>query len=165
MGSFYRIDSNNNFNDIVGGGGEGANAQGNWETPFIKDPSNDAVLYLGKDGVFKSTDFGNSWSSLGGPGAGNLNNIAVSWNNNDRMYISKEGSMWTTGDGGSNWSSISGLPNAYITDIQIDPANENRVFVSLSSYLGDKVFVSANAGGSWTAMSDGLPDVPVHCLA
>jgi hypothetical protein len=165
FGSFYRIDSNNNFADIVGGGGEGANAQGNWETPFIKDPSNDAVLYLGKDGVFKSTDFGNSWSSLGGPGAGNLNNIAVAWSNNDRMYISKEGSMWTTGDGGSNWNSISGLPNAYITDIQIDPANADRVFISVSSYLGDKVFVSANAGGSWTAMSDGLPNVPVHCLA
>ena len=165
FGSFYRIDSNNNFADIVGGGGEGANAQGNWETPFIKDPDNDAVLYLGKDGVFKSTDFGNSWSSLGGPGAGNLNNIAVAWNNNDRMYISKEGSMWTTADGGSNWNSISGLPNAYITDIQIDPANADRVFISVSSYLGDKVFVSANAGGSWTAMSDGLPNVPVHCLA
>ena len=165
LGSFYRIDSNNNFSDIVGGGGTGADAGGNWETPFIKDPSNDAVLYLGKDGVFKSTDFGNSWSALGGPGAGNLNNIAVAWTNTDRMYISKEGSLWTTGDGGSNWNAVSGLPNAFITDIQIDPANANRVFVSLSSYLGDKVFVSADAGGSWNAMSTGLPDVPVHCLA
>jgi hypothetical protein len=165
LGSFYRIDSNNNFTDIAGGGGEGANAQGNWETPFIKDPDNDAVLYLGKDGVFKSTDFGNSWSSLGGPGAGNLDNIAVAWTNNDRMYISKEGSLWTTANGGDNWSEVSGLPNAYITDIQIDPATAERVFVSVSSYLGDKVFVSDDAGGSWTAMSNGLPNVPVHCLA
>ena len=165
LGSFYRIDSNNNFTDIAGGGGEGANAQGNWETPFIKDPDNDAVLYLGKDGVFKSTDFGNSWSSLGGPGAGNLDNIAVAWTNTDRMYISKEGSLWTTANGGDNWSAVSGLPNAYITDIQIDPATAERVFVSVSSYLGDKVFVSDDAGGSWTAMSNGLPNVPVHCLA
>ena len=165
LGSFYRIDSNNNFSDIAGGGGTGANAEGNWETPFIKDPNNDAVLYLGKDGMFKSTDFGNSWSSLGGPGAGNLNNIAVAWNNTDRMYISKGGSMWTTSDGGGNWTSISGLPDAYITDIQIDPATAERVFVSVSSYLGEKVFVSTDAGGSWTAMSNGLPSVPVHCLA
>ena len=115
--------------------------------------------------MFKSTDFGNSWSSLGGPGAGNLNNIAVAWNNTDRMYISKGGSMWTTSDGGGNWTSISGLPDAYITDIQIDPATAERVFVSVSSYLGEKVFVSTDAGGSWTAMSNGLPSVPVHCLA
>ena len=165
-GGFYRIDSNNNFADITGGSGnEGADADGNWETPFIMDPNNDGTLYMAKDGVFKSTDFGSSWTTLGGPDAGNLDNLAIAWTNTDRMYISKGGNMWTSANGGANWSAVIGLPDRYITDIQVAPANANRVFVSQSTFNDNQVYLSSNAGGSWTAMADGLPNVPVHCLA
>ena len=49
LGSFYRIDSNNNFSDIAGGGGTGANAEGNWETPLYIKRSSCLPLFVNKN--------------------------------------------------------------------------------------------------------------------
>ncbi len=163
-GAFYRIANGTNFVDIASSGGTGVNAQGDWETPFEKDPDADGTVYIAKDGVWKSTDFGSNWTFLGGPGVGNLENLAISWLDPNRIYVSKGSAMYTSSNGGSTFTAISGLPGVFITDILIDPTDASRVLVSQSTFTGTQVHVSTNAGASWTAMDAGLPNAPANCL-
>ncbi len=163
-GAFYRIANGTSFVDIAGSGGTGVNAQGDWETPFEKDPDADGTVYIAKDGVWKSTDFGSNWTFLGGPGVGNLENLAISWLDPNRIYVSKGSAMYTSSNGGSTFTAISGLPGVFISDILIDPTDASRVFVSQSTFTGTQVHVSTNAGASWTAMDAGLPNAPANCL-
>ena len=163
-GAFYRIANGTNFVDIAGSNGTGVNAQGDWETPFEKDPNADGTVYIAKDGVWKSTDFGSNWTFLGGPGAGNLENLAVSWLDPNRIYVSKSSALYTSSNGGSSFTAISGLPNVFISDILIDPTDASRVFVSQSTFTGTQVHVSTDAGATWSAMDSGLPNAPAYCL-
>ena len=163
-GAFYRTLDGGSFTDICGSSGTGVDAQGDWETPFEKDPDADGTVYVAKDGVWRSTDFGSNWTFLGGPSVGNLENLAISWVDPNRMYVSRSGTMYTSGNGGSTFTTVTGLPGSFITDIQIDPTNPSRVFVSQSTFTGTQVHVSNDAGNSWTPMDAGMPDSPAYCL-
>jgi len=47
-----------------------AMAPGNWDGPFIISPHDPSTLYAGLDRLFKSTDRGDTWRSLGDPTSG-----------------------------------------------------------------------------------------------
>ena len=84
-----------------------------------------------------------------------------------------------TGNGWHN-AKAAGLPSRYITSVRMDPANPRRVYVTLADYLptsveyrepgvlGDStakvgkghVFVSNDAGETFTDISANLPDAP-----
>lgn len=73
-----------------------------------------------------------------------------------------------------------GLPNRYITGIAIDRTNPRTVYVSLGGYLtrwtppgyldknaragGEHVYVSHDAGNTFTDVSGNLPDTPVNFI-
>lgn len=79
-------------------------------------------------------------------------------------------------------ASAKGLPNRFVTSIKIDPNDVRRIYVSLGGYgrrwvppgsLQDKsaevgdghLFVSSDAGETFTDISGNLPDVPVTSVA
>ena len=78
-------------------------------------------------------------------------------------------------------AAASGLPERYITDVLVDPADPKVVYVTLAGYarrwippgsLGDDtskigsghVFVSRDAGESFTDLSGNLPDEPANAV-
>ncbi len=114
-----------------------------------------------EDGLYKSTDGGETWTKLEGhglpaPPMGRIG-LAVAPSDGNRVYAlieSKEGILWRSDDGGANWKMVSNdsLIDArpfYFSHIAVDPKNPNRVFA-----ISFEVMLSNNAGENFKATAE-----------
>lgn len=71
---------------------------------FAGDPRNPKVMYVAmRDGLFKSTDAGESWRSVG-QGLKNLAAVGVSPKRPGEVYVATaDGIIFRSTDGGSTW--------------------------------------------------------------
>lgn len=71
---------------------------------FAVDPTNATVMYVAmRDGLFKSTDAGESWRPVG-KGLKNLAAVAVNPKRPNEVYVSTmEGAIFRSADGGRTW--------------------------------------------------------------
>ncbi len=153
-----------NFSTIVNSNGTGVNESGAWLTPYIMDPNDPQVLFVGKSTVYKSTNGGGTWSSMGAIPGGNINGLAVAPSNQNVLYTSKGANLYKTSDG-NNFTALSGYPNQYITYIAVHPTDPDRVWITLSGYTNNqKIYSSDDGGTTWTNYSDGLPNIPANCV-
>lgn len=156
--------------NIANTGGTGVNANGNWVTPYIMHPTNNQTLLVGKGGLYRTTNAGTSWTTLGtlSGGSGNVVAIAYAPSNPNYIYAAKSNAMFVSTNGGTSFTNISsGLPtsSASITYITVSASNPSKAWVTFSGFSsGNKVFQTSNAGSSWTNYSTGLPNLPVNCI-
>ncbi|MFY9663431.1 MAG: hypothetical protein WAK19_03175 [Candidatus Cybelea sp.] len=114
-----------------------------------------------EDGLYKSTDGGETWTKLEGhglpaPPMGRIG-LAVAPSDGNRVYAlieSKEGILWRSDDGGGSWKMVSNdsLIDArpfYFSHIEVDPKNPNRVFA-----ISFEVMLSTNAGETFKATAE-----------
>ena len=162
-------------------GGIPSNARRNWKTPYMFDPANSNIMYLGANTVMKSLDQGNNWFSISpdltnGPGDGNLlygtiTSLSVSPLNSDVIYAgTDDGNVWVTTNGGNDWDKISDdLPNRWVTKVLASSYYEDQVYVTFSGYrFGEDeghVYHSWNRGDSWDDITHNIGDVPVNDIA
>ena len=140
--------------------------KGKWVTPYIMHPTNNNTLLVGKSQVYKTTDGGNTWSQLGTISGmnGNIVSMAYAPSNTQTIYVASFTELYKTTDGGSSWSSA-GTSTTPITYIAVDPTNSQRLYSTNSGYApNDKVWMSPDAGATWTNYSGTLPNVPVNCI-
>jgi photosystem II stability/assembly factor-like uncharacterized protein len=144
----------------------GQNGEGAWETPFKLDPSNPSRIIAGYDRVYESNNRGNSWTAIS-PSLANgadLNQIAISATNPDRIYAARNADLYRR-EQGANWTSLNTPANGAITDLEVDPTDENTLYISVAGYANsNKVFRSTDGGDSWTNISGALPNVPVGSI-
>lgn len=155
----YWSNSTEISNNIPGG------AAGAWVTPYVLDPNNSNILYVGYSTLWKSTDKGDSFESLGN--FGSLRTVTVSESNSEIICISTNTYILKTTDGGINWNSINNnLPvaNSPITDIEIKHDDPNTIWVSLGSYNSDGVYQTVDGGENWENISSGLLDISVNTI-
>ena len=71
---------------------------------FAVDPTNAKVMYGAmRDGLFKSTDAGESWKAVG-TGLKNLAAVAVNPKRPSEVYVSTlDGAVLRSADGGTTW--------------------------------------------------------------
>jgi photosystem II stability/assembly factor-like uncharacterized protein len=152
------------FNTLVcGSDGTGVNEQGAWVTPYVLG-SNASHLYVGKSRVYRSLDAGNTFTSLGAMGGGNINALHVAPANNNYIYASKAGTLYRSTDG-NNFTTLTGMPGLYITYITTNPANASEVYVTFSGFNSiNKVFKSIDAGATWQNITGALPNIPANCI-
>ena len=105
------------------------------------------------DGLYKSTDGGESWTKLTGHGlpAGITGRVgvAVAPSDGNRVYAvieSKDGVLWRSDDGGSNWKMVSDDSRVdarffYFSHVEVDPKNPNRVYA-----ISFEVMLSTDGG-------------------
>jgi hypothetical protein len=89
----------------------------------------------------------------------------VSHTNADRVAATIGGTgvghVWLSSNGGTAWANVSGdLPDVSVSAFVFDPANANTFYVGTD--VG--VFRSTDAGVSWQAFDNGIPNVPVTDL-
>ncbi|HJQ21861.1 MAG TPA: hypothetical protein VJ867_16070 [Gemmatimonadaceae bacterium] len=157
-------------------------------------PSDANVLYVGTgegnprnsasfgNGVYKSTDGGNSWTHLGLTDTDKIPRIVIDPRNPDIVYVCALGHEWgpneerglfKTTDGGKTWSKI--LYRNTLTgcsDVDIDPTNANVVYAGMYSFRrwawyfesgGNEtaLYKSIDGGATWNKLSKGLPTGPM----
>lgn len=153
-----------------------------WTTPIIADNKNTDVMYIGNENVVKSTDRGQTWSTLGSISTNTLTNenteisaLAVSNSNSQVLYAARRvryenglnGIIFKTIDGGITFTNITNnLPDSlYYTSIEINETNENIAYVSMAGFTtNNKVFTTIDGGATWQNISYNLPNLPVNCI-
>ncbi len=156
---------------------------------LIFDPTNSQIIYAAMwtvqrtpwsltsggspdDGLYKSTDGGDTWQKLGGPGwpqglIGKIG-VAVSAGNPNRVYALVEATgdqkgLYRSEDGGQSWKFINGRHDLmqrpwYFTHLWVDPKNADTVYIQ-----DMQVFRSTDAGKTFERMAS-VPHGDNHAL-
>ena len=155
-------------------------------------PSNPDVVYVGGgeyalrgnvshgEGVWKSTDAGKTWTSLGLKPTRQISRVLVHPTNPDVVYIAAQGNVWAptadrgvyrSRDGGKNWTKVLFRNDSTgASDLAFDPANPNVLYAAFwqagrtpwmlnSGGAGSGVFKSTDGGDTWRDISHnpGMP--------
>jgi len=126
------------------------------------DPANPQTIYAGTgDGVFMSTNGGQSWTAVNK--SAYVYCLAINPTNPQIVYAGTiGGGVFMSTDGGQSWAAVnSGLTSPWISSIAIDPANPQTIYAGADG----GVFMSTDGGQSWTKVNSGLTASTVNCLA
>ncbi len=172
--NFYKLtDGGQTFNPAQTGIGSGDRT--NWTPPAAMDPSNTQRLYFGTQYVYQTTNGAGQWTQISPDltNGGNLTAIAVSPVNPNTVWAASSDSQVSVtqnalAGAGAAWSNVTGtnmLPPRYPTAIAADPQQAGTAYVTFSGFSGygdnlGHVFMTTNAGGSWTDISGNLPNIP-----
>lgn len=157
-------------------------------------PSDPNIVYVGTgegnprnsasfgDGLYKSTDAGNTWAHIGLGDTEKIARIVVDPKNPDNAYVCALGHEWgpnaerglfKTVDGGRSWQKVL-YKNALTgcSDVDVDPGNFNIVYAGMYShrrwawYLESgggetAAYKSVDGGTTWTRLTRGMPQGPM----
>lgn len=120
------------------------------------------TLYAGlSSGVYKSTDDGKTWRSLGFPEFNTVLSLVMHPTRPNVVYAGAGGGLYLSQDGGETWTALTqGLPlSGSVGALLISTAHPQTLYAGLSgldTLHPAGVFRSADGGGSWTFDSRGL---------
>ena len=151
----------------------------NWKTPYILDPNDPKIMYLGSHRVYKSTNRAASWTRIsddltnGDPGSWNyatITTLAASPVNGNNIYAgTDDGNVWVNTDAGASkdWTKISdNLPVRWVSSLAADPFDANTAYVGFSGLryfdYEPHLFRTTDLGATWEDISANLPDVPLN---
>ena len=158
-------------------------------------PSDPNIVYVGTGepdirsqhsygiGVFKSTDAGKTWRSIGLAETRQIGKIVIDPADPDRVYVAALGhvykanperGVYRTTDGGSHWTKVlasAKSPNdAGAVDVALDPQHPMTLYASLwatrrppwavyapSNLPGGGLYKSTDGGATWRQLTNGLP--------
>lgn len=134
------------------------------------NPGGGSITY-GGDGVYRSSDAGQSWQKVGLDGAGTIGRIAVDPEDPDRIWVAVTGNLFVPGgtrglylseDGGDTWSRSLAPPNGTTgaVDVAVDPADPSHVLATMWDHIrrpdarvytgtGSGIWESRDGGGTW----------------
>jgi photosystem II stability/assembly factor-like uncharacterized protein len=155
-------------------------------------PSNPDIVYVGGgeapirgnvshgDGVWKSTDGGKTWKSLGLELTRQISRVRVHPTNPDLVYVGAQGNVWAptaergvyrSRNGGTSWEKVLFRNDSTgVSDLAMDPSNPNVLYAAfwqagrtpwmlVSGGNGSGIFKSTDGGDSWKEITrnPGLP--------
>ncbi|MFK8044384.1 MAG: GEVED domain-containing protein [Crocinitomicaceae bacterium] len=139
---------------------------GSWIAPLIYDPNDHMTVYSFGDTIYKSENFGSSWTQIGTPSfTGTIAEAAIAQNNSDIIIVSKGSSIEKSTDGGLTFSDISNnLPSLTITDIAFSPDDDDLILVTFANHQnnGQKIYKSITGGTAWINITANLGDMPLR---
>ncbi|PIE03055.1 MAG: hypothetical protein CSA81_03890 [Acidobacteria bacterium] len=149
-----------------------------WKTPMEiaapLTPSHKTPVFLASDRVYRSFDYGTSWVRLSDSlVAESDNSISVmtarTLEHDTLLYVGTEdGKVHRCENALSSapvWTDVTGtIPGSLISDIAIDPTAPDTVYVTRAAFGGSKLYLTTDAGTSWQAVGNGLPNVPANSV-
>ena len=151
------------------------------------DPNNDNIIYVGTgepntgggsitydgNGIYKSTNAGKSWTSIGLTDVGTIGKVSVAKTNSKTIYVAAVGDifqksssrgLYKSTNGGSTWTKVLYISDSTsINDVAISPTDENTVYACAWERISrpqgrvyggitSNLYVSTNGGTSWTKL-------------
>ena len=154
-------------------------------------PSNSEIIWAGTgeqnnrqstswgNGVYRSTNGGETWDHLGLDQTRHIGEIAVHPTNPDIAYVAALGNLWApsdergvykTTDGGRTWDRVLFVDEfTGVVEMVMDPADPNTLFAATYQRLrrtwgfngggpGSGIYRTADGGATWTELTNGLPE-------
>ena len=154
-------------------------------------PSDPNVIYVGTgsacprgnvspgDGIYKSTDAGDTWRHIGLPEAGQIGRIIVHPTDPDIVYAAvlghifgpnPERGVYRSTNGGLTWDKVLYVSDeAGAVDLAINPSNPRVLYAALwqarrtpwtmiSGGPGSGIFKTTDGGNTWVELTEGLPE-------
>jgi len=187
-GVWKTTDGGNTWNNI---------SDGYFNTTGIGDitvaPSDTNIIYVGTgespvrgvktshgDGLYKSTDAGQTWVHLGLEKTRHISDVYVHPTNPDKVYVAAQGNPWgpneergvyLSEDGGLTWEKILYVnADSGIVDMTVDPNNPNFMMVASwdfhrkpwvvqSGGPGSRIYKTTDGGKNWKEINKGLPEL------
>jgi len=131
------------------------------------------------NGVYKSTDAGNTWRHMGLDATKHIGRILIHPRNPDVVYVAAVGDLWgpneergvfRTHDGGETWENVLHIDeHTGAIDLAMDPGDPNTIFAAMYQRQrtgwgfngggpGSGLYRTFDGGDSWTELTDGLPE-------
>ena len=155
-------------------------------------PSDPNVIYVGMgeapirgvmtshgDGVYRSTDAGQTWQRVGLEKTRQISKIQIHPQDPDRVYVAAQGSpyvptpergIFLSDDGGNTWDKIHEVNDSSgACDLSLDIKNPRILYAAYwdhqrlpwqmrSGGKGSGIWKSKNSGQDWVKLTEGLPD-------
>lgn len=160
---------------------------------FSLAPSNPKIIYVGTgennssrssyagNGIYKSTDGGDTWQHLGLVNTQHIGKVIVHPQNPDIVWVASIGALYSHNadrgvfksvDGGQTWKKTLFINDSTgVIDLVINPHNPNQLWASAwertrqawnfkGNGPGSAIYRSDNGGESWFKVMDGFPQGP-----
>jgi photosystem II stability/assembly factor-like uncharacterized protein len=157
-------------------------------------PSDPNVLYLGSgeannsrssywgDGVYKSTDAGETWTNIGLPESHHIGRIVIHPTDPDIAYVAalghlysenEERGLYKTTNGGDSWRRVLGPQvegrRIGVVDLVMDPTNSDVLYAASYDKVrlpytfdlggpGSRLYKTTDGGDNWIQIGQGLPE-------
>ena len=140
---------------------------------------NNPAYYWG-EGVYKSTDNGKTWTSMGLKETQHIGRILVHPTNPDIVFAAAAGGLWgpsehrglyKTSDGGRSWKKVLYVNEVTgASEVVMDPSNpqvmlatthqrQRKWYGGIGQGPGSAIYKSVDGGETWTKLTKGLPTV------
>ena len=145
------------------------------------EANNSRSSYWG-NGIYKSTDGGQSWKNMGLPESGHIGRILVDPKNSNTVYAAVLGHLYSdnperglykTTNGGKSWKKVLEVKrddgkDIGVVDVAMSPNDPNTLIAAAYDKIrtpwtfnegghGSGIYKSTNGGKSWTKLEGGLP--------
>lgn len=155
-------------------------------------PSNTDVVYVGTGepwtrnsisvgtGIYKSTNNGSDWTSIGLENTERISDISVHPENADVVYVAAQGHLWDsneergifkTTDGGKTWDKVLYIDeDTGAANLAMDPNNPDVLYAAMWSHRrlpwtfdsglngNSGLYKTTDGGKTWNELTNGLPN-------
>ncbi len=158
-----------------------ANNDFSFINPFILDPNNDNVMYLPVQNriwrnrnldevpLFSNAPATVNWTNIESsstPDGSTISSLGISeFPVANRLYYGTSSGIVLRMENANidNQPAVDittgkGLPTGFVNDINVDPSNADRVIITYSNYGIPSVFITEDAGDTWTNISGNLEE-------
>jgi len=159
---------------------------------LVLSPANPQVVYVGTgegnpggvaiypgNGIWRSTDGGQTWTNLGLTDAGQIGKLAIDPSSPNRMFAAvlgryrsrtQERGVFRSVDSGLTWTRVLFVTDTTgACDVVIDPSNPNRILAamwdryrpltySIINGSNTSLWYSVDGGDHWTKVTSGFPN-------
>ncbi len=138
------------------------------------------VMTSSGDGVYRSTDAGQTWTHLGLEKTDHISEIVIHPDNPDVVFVAAQGNpykpteergIYRSVDGGQNWEKILFVDDSTgVSDLAMDPSNPRILYSATWSHRrypwtmqsggpGSGLWKSTDGGDNWERLTEGLPEL------